>query len=264
MSKQFKSLSKYYQKALAKSIRFNQLCYYCGCEATDTDFCPPLSHCELVIEFSETADFIAVPSCYECNALLANERDLLLSDRAKKLKRKLAQKYAQAVRVFHIWEQDELSQMSPEFHTSIAAGMRLGKETQDRLDFPNYTLEVAGASVATPHARSEFFVGEQCFDSFKAALEHCYSNYTLQKGKFYTLLVEECEGDFDKALSQYMHRFKKPTEAAPSLDRIKEFAKQHKQNSDFVARASTQLLKRYPELDLEGALAKLYEDYIAQ
>lgn len=264
MSKHFETLSKYYQKALAKSIEFNHACYYCGCEATDTDYCPPLSDCELVIELSETADFVSVSSCYECSALLKNERDLTLVSRVKKLKSKLAKKYAQAVRIFHVWEKDELSQMSPEFHTSIEAGIRLGKETQERLDFTNYALEISGSSVAPFESRTEFFVDGSCFDNFKSALAYCYSHHSVKKGAFYTLLVEECSGDFDKALSKYKHRYTKVKSTAKSSDVIKAFAKQHKQNSDFVIRASEQLSKRHPELDLEGVLAKLYDDYIAR
>ncbi|MBE0367840.1 hypothetical protein [Pseudoalteromonas aurantia] len=263
MSKNFEALSKYYQNGLAKSVEFNQCCYYCGCEATHIDYCPPLQHCELVIEFSETADFITVPSCYECHGLLLGQRLLTLNERIKALKSSLAKKYAQAVRVYNVWEHDELAQMSPEFHTSIEAGMRLGKETQIRLDFPSYILEISGAEVKVPTAKVEFCVGEQYFDDFKSALAFCYANYTLQKSQFYDLLVGECAGDFNKAISKYMHRHKKPAKTAQTSDLIKQFAKEHKQNSDFVARASEQLLKRHAELDLEGALAKLYEDYIA-
>ncbi|NOU49291.1 hypothetical protein HG263_01820 [Pseudoalteromonas sp. JBTF-M23] len=258
------TLKKYYKQGIAKQVEHAKLCYYCGCEATDVDFCPPLEHAELVLEFDEQADFITVPSCYECFALLHNERVLSLDARVKKLKAKLSNKYAKALKVHYMWHESELDEMSPEFAHSISAGMALGKEAAQRLEFIPFLLESDEAEFDKPHAKQSFIVAEHEFPSFDAAMAYCFENCGVNKSKFYDLLVKECDGDFDKALSQYKHRYSMPQTLDAAKTKIQGFAKQHKQNSDFVARATEQLMKRDAKLDIDAALAKLYQDYIAR
>ncbi|MBD1584572.1 hypothetical protein [Pseudoalteromonas sp. S16_S37] len=258
------ALRKYYKQGIAKHVEHAKLCFYCGCEATDMDFCPPLEHAELILEFDEQADFITVPSCYECFALLHNERVLNLDARVKKLKAKLADKYAKALKVYYMWHESELDEMSPEFAHSISAGMALGQEAATRLAFVPFALESDEAEFNKPSAKQRFVVAGHEFSSFDQAMAHCFENFGVNKSKFYDLLVKECDGDFDKALSQYNHRFSKPQTLDIAKTKIQNFAKQHKQNSDFVARATEQLMKKDAKLDIDAALAKLYQDYIAR
>ncbi|BBN81723.1 hypothetical protein PA25_17080 [Pseudoalteromonas sp. A25] len=258
------SLKKYYKHGMAKHLESAKQCYYCGCEATDTDFCPPLEHAELVLEFDEQADFITVPACYECYALLHNERVLSLALRVKKLKTKLSAKYAKALKVYYMWHESELDEMSPEFAHSISAGMRLGQEAAQRVEFQPFLLESDNPEIDRPSVNQTFVVANREFTSFDTALTHCIESYGLNKSKFYDLLVKDCEGDFDKALSQYEHRYSKPQTLDVAKAKIQSFSKRYKQNSDFVARATEQLMKRDAKLDIDEALAKLYQDYIAR
>ncbi|CAM3989225.1 hypothetical protein [Pseudoalteromonas byunsanensis] len=258
------TLKHYYKQGFAKQVKDANRCYYCGCEATDTDYCPPLEHAELVLEFSENADFISVPACYECYAMLHNERVLTLAERVDKLKTKLAGKYAKALKVYHMWHEAELDEMSPEFQHSIAAGMSLGGEAASRLAFVPFILSSEDASEIKPAAKDCFIVNEQEFTSFDDALSYCFDTFGVQKSRFYDLLVKECAGDFDKALSQYQHRYSAPKVLDVGKEKIKAFAKQHKQNSDFVARATERLMKQDAKLDIDAALAKLYREYIAR
>ena len=85
-------LSGYYQQAYAShSKHFNQ-CFYCGCEATERDYCPPLHMMQSIIDLGEDAEFISIPACYECFALLHNERVLTIDGRFTKVKKKIANK----------------------------------------------------------------------------------------------------------------------------------------------------------------------------
>ena len=84
----------------------------------------------------------------------------------------------------------------------------------------------------------------------------------MQKSDFYKILVEDYNGDFNKALSQYRHRHDKVTAAKDGNTLIKDFSKLHKQNSDFVTRTVKHFISKDPSLTTEGALEKLYNNYI--
>ncbi|WP_075593523.1 hypothetical protein [Pseudoalteromonas sp. PAB 2.2] len=255
-------LSGYYQQAYAShSKHFNQ-CFYCGCEATERDYCPPLHMMQSIIDLGEDAEFISIPACYECFALLHNERVLTIDGRFTKVKKKIANKYAKALRVFHMWHENELDDMSDEFVHSIKAGMKLGEEAAQRLDFQGYSYATEDARVTIREKRTEFDVQGIVFYDFKEALNYCINELSVDKSDFYKLVVEDYNGDFNRALSQYRHRHEKVTAATDTNTLIKSFAKQHKQNSDFVTRTVTHFINKDPSLTTEGALEKLYTNYI--
>lgn len=255
-------LSGYYQQAYAShSKHFNQ-CFYCGCEATERDYCPPLHMMQSIIDLGEDAEFISIPACYECFALLHNERVLTIDGRFTKVKKKIANKYAKALRVFHMWHENELDDMSDEFVHSIKAGMKLGEEAAQRLDFQGYSYATEDARVTIREKRTEFDVQGIIFYDFKEALNYCINELSVDKSDFYKLVVEDYNGDFNRALSQYRHRHEKVTVATDANTLIKSFAKQHKQNSDFVTRTVTHFINKDPSLTTEGALEKLYTNYI--
>ncbi|MBE0350785.1 MULTISPECIES: hypothetical protein [Pseudoalteromonas] len=255
-------LSGYYQQAYAShSKHFNQ-CFYCGCEATERDYCPPLHMMQSIIDLGEDAEFISIPACYECFALLHNERVLTIDGRFTKVKKKIANKYAKALRVFHMWHENELDDMSDEFVHSIKAGMKLGEEAAQRLDFQGYSYATEDARVTIREKRTEFDVQGIVFYDFKEALNYCINELSVDKSDFYKLVVEDYNGDFNRALSQYRHRHEKVTAATDANTLIKSFAKQHKQNSDFVTRTVTHFINKDPSLTTEGALEKLYTNYI--
>lgn len=215
-----------------------------------------------IIDLGEEADFISIAACYECNALLHNERLMTIDERFTKLKKKLSNKYAKALRVYNMWEENELSEMSDEFAHSIQAGMKLGKEASERLAFTGFTYVTEEARVTVREKTKEFDVEGTVFTDFKEALNYCINELKVQKSDFYKILVEDYNGDFNRALSQYRHRHNKVTTASDGNTLIKDFAKQHKQNSDFVTRTVKHFINKDPSLTTEAALEKLYNNYI--
>ncbi|MBG9998318.1 hypothetical protein I6E72_05005 [Pseudoalteromonas sp. NSLLW24] len=257
-----KTLASYYQQAYAcDQQHFNQ-CFYCGCEATERDHCPPLHMLQSIVDLGEEADFISIAACYECHALLHNERLMTIDERFTKMKKKLATKYAKPLRVYNMWEENELGDMSDEFAHSIAAGMKLGKEAAERLAFTGFSYATEDAKVAVREKTKEFDVEGMIFTDFKEALNYCINDLNVQKSDFYKILVEDYQGDFNKALSQYRHRHDKVTAAKDGNTIIKDFSKLHKQNSDFVTRTVKHFISKDPSLTTEGALEKLYNNYI--
>jgi hypothetical protein len=257
-----KTLAHYYQQAYAcEHQHFNQ-CFYCGCEATERDHCPPLHMLQSIIDLGEEADFIAIAACYECYALLHNERLMSIDERFTKVKKKLAAKYAKALRVYNMWHESELGEMSDEFAHSIKAGMKLGKEASERLAFNGFSYATEEAQVTVREKTKEFDVEGVLFNDFKDALNYCITVLKVEKSDFYKILVEDYQGDFNKALSQYRHRHNKVTAAKDGNSLIKDFSKQHKQNSDFVTRTVKHFINQDPALTTEAALEKLYNNYI--
>lgn len=257
-----KKLSGYYQQAYAvNSKHFNQ-CFYCGCEATERDYCPPLHMLQSIVDLGEDAEFISIPACYECFALLHNERVLTIDARFVKVKKKITTKYAKALRIFHMWHESELDDMSDEFVHSIRAGMKLGAEAAERLAFQGYSYATEDTSVTVREKRAEFDVQGKTFYDFKDALNYCINDLGVDRSEFYKLVVEDYNGDFNRALSQYRHRHDRVTAASDADTLIKSFAKQHKQNSDFVTRTVKHFINKDPTLTTEGALEQLYINYI--
>lgn len=255
-------VSQYYQQAYAcNQSNFNQ-CFYCGCEATERDHCPPLHMLQSIIDLSEDADFISIAACYECHALLHNERLLTIDERFIKLKKKLASKYAKPLRVYNMWHENELSDMSDEFAHSIKAGMALGKEAAERMAFAGFSYATEEAKVTVREKTPEFDVEGTVFNDFKQALNYCIDTLKVQRSEFYKILVDDYQGDFNKALSQYRHRHDKVTAAKDGNCLIKEFSKKHKQNSDFVTRTVKHFINKDPSLSTQAALDKLYINYV--
>ncbi|WP_404339979.1 hypothetical protein [Pseudoalteromonas mariniglutinosa] len=257
-----KKLSGYYQHAYASEVQHFNQCFYCGCEATERDHCPPLHMLQSIIDLGEDAEFISIPACYECFALLHNERLMSVDVRFDKAKKKIAQKYAKPLRVYNMWHESELSDMSDEFAHSIKAGMKLGKEAAERIAFQGFSYVTEQATVTIREKRAEFDVEGTIFYDFKDALNYCIEVVKVDKSAFYTIVVEDCNGDFNRALSQYRHRHNKITTASDGNTLIKSFAKQHKQNSDFVTRTVKHFKNKDPSLSTEAALQQLYQNYI--
>jgi hypothetical protein len=257
-----KSLLGYYQQAYACEHKHFNTCFYCGCEATERDYCPPVHMLQSILDLGEDADFVSISACYECHALLHNERLMSIDERFTKLKKKLSNKYAKALRVYNMWEENELSEMSDEFALSIEAGMKLGKEASERLAYTGFSYATEEARVSVREKTKEFDVEGITFTDFKVALNYCITHLKVQKSDFYKILVDDYNGDFNKALSQYRHRHDKVTAVKDGNTLIKDFSKTHKQNSDFVTRTVKHFINKDSSLTTEGALEKLYNNYI--
>ncbi len=253
---------KYYEPLKAvHSADFNR-CIYCGCEASCSDFIPPINFIHEWRDASRDADFISVPSCTECRDLLRKQDIGSLDLRIDTLKGLLADKYEKAIRVFNHWSDEEIQEMDASFQRSLKGGSNLGKEAITRIRFAGFDYEVNGSitRVAKPEKRL-FKVFEHEFNSFKEALEFAVSTYQIKKSRLSQLYFESGES-FEKAIEAFHHSVKQQELESAIKKPCREFAKQYKQNSDFVLRTVMKYMTEDEELEVNMALAKLGQRYV--
>ena len=198
-----KNYQKFYQPLNAvHSADFNR-CIYCGCEAARQDFIPPIKFIHDWQDGHLQADFISVPACNECTELLKNENNATLELRITVLKKRLAEKYKKAIRVFNHWSMEEIEEMDAAFQISLKGGMRLGKETLSRLQFAGFDYEVNGSitRVAKPQ-REVFTVFNEEFSSFREALAFASATYQIKKSRLSQLYFDNDES-FDRAIEAF-------------------------------------------------------------
>lgn len=253
---------KYYEPLKAvHSADFNR-CIYCGCEASCSDYIPPINFIHDWRDASRDADFISVPSCTECRDLLRKQNIASLDLRIDTLKGLLADKYEKAIRVFNHWSDEEILEMDASFQKSLKGGSNLGKEAITRVRFAGFDYEVNGSitRVAKPEKRL-VKVFEHEFDSFKEALEFACLAYQIKKSKLSQLYFESGES-FEKAIENFHYTMKLQELENEIKQPCQKFAKQYKQNSDFVLRTVMKYTIEDEELEVNMALAKLGQRYV--
>ena len=135
--------------------------------------------------------------------LLKNENNATLEPRITVLKKRLAEKYKKAIRVFNHWSMEEIQEMDAAFQISLKGGMRLGKETLSRLQFAGFDYEVNGSitRVAKPQ-REVFRVFDEEFSSFREALAFASATYKIKKSRLSQLYFDNDES-FDRAIEAF-------------------------------------------------------------
>ncbi len=253
----------YYDRLSAvHSIDFNK-CFYCGCEASELDFAPPIKFIQEWKNGRRIADFITIPSCFECHDLLKRHNSGTLDSRVNALKTLLHSKYEKAINVYNLWQKNELKDMDASFQKSLDAGIKLGAESIERLRFKGFDYEVDGSitRVNDVERQSITVFGEE-FTDYKDALEYASISYRINKAHLSDLYFANGKS-FDKAIGA----FHSAVEAKKLENELKkpcrEFAKKHKQNSNFVVRAVKRFLEDDPELTISLALEKLYKEHIS-
>ncbi len=198
-----KNYQKFYQPLHAVHSADSNRCIYCGCEAARQDFIPPIKFIHDWQDGHLQADFISVPACNECTELLINENNATLEPRITVLKKRLAEKYKKAIRVFNHWSMEEIQEMDAAFQISLKGGMRLGKETLSRLQFAGFDYEVNGSitRVAKPQ-REVFRVFDEEFSSFREALAFASATYKIKKSRLSQLYFDNDES-FDRAIEAF-------------------------------------------------------------
>lgn len=253
----------YYERLSAvHSVDFNR-CFYCGCEASEIDFIPPISFIQEWKSASRNADFITEPSCFECFDLLKKPNSATLDSRVNALKVLLGSKYDKAINIYNLWKKSELEQMDESFPKSLDAGIKLGSESIERLRFRGYDFEVNGSVSRLESAqRHTITVFAEEFSDYKDALEYASSSYRINKAQLSELYFENGKS-FDRATSAF-HR---PVEAKKLENELampcREFAQKHSQNSKFVVRTVKNFLEEDPELTISLALEKLYNEHVS-
>ena len=198
-----KNYQKFYQPLIAVNSEDFGRCFYCGCETARQDFVPPIKFIHDWQSGHLQADFISAPSCNECFDLLKDENNGTLEPRINTLKKRLAEKYKKAIRVFNHWSMEEIEEMDAAFQISLKGGMRLGKETLSRLQFAGFDYEINGSitRVAKPQ-REVFNVFDEEFSSFREALAFASATYKIKKSRLSQLYFDNDES-FDRAIEVF-------------------------------------------------------------
>lgn len=230
---------------------------------TEYDHAPPLRYAKFYIQTREEADFYRVPSCRECFEFLKPEKSALLSQRADIVNKKLAQKYKMAIRIYEMWDHDEVDELDYNLKKSVLAGLSLGEEASQRMQFNGFDFEADGekhtAYYNEPLVLTVF--GKE-FDNFRDALDYASKSSRITKGKLRDLFSEHNQ-NFDAAINSHHKAIERKLYEKNLKAQCKSFAGQHKQNIKFVMSTVERYLAEDENLTLITALEKLYQERIA-
>ncbi|NQZ31224.1 MAG: hypothetical protein HRU06_08095 [Oceanospirillaceae bacterium] len=251
----------YRQMSALDAEHFNT-CFYCGCIATEYDLVPGIKHAEFYLRTREEADFYKVPACRECFYFLKDDNSALLGQRVDVAKRCLARKYKKAIRIYEVWNIDEIDELDYQLKHSVNAGMILGKESCQRVAFTGFDYEADGVKHSTHFVKNEVFVifGEK-FDNFRDALEHGHKAYRIPKAKLIELFTEH-NHCFDTAINSFHEKLTRKILDKNLKRQCTAFALKHKQNLKFVMRTIELYCTQDQRLTYDMALDKLYLEII--
>ena len=246
----------YRQVNAIRSKDFNK-CFYCGCIASHYDYVPPKKYAEFYLRTREEADFYQVPSCQECIDLLKTDKSSLLAQRVDKVKAKLSRKYQKALRVYEMWDVDEVEELDYQLQKSIKAGINLGQETYERCKFKGFDFESEGEKHSVHYIKDKAFTifGEE-FNNFRDALDYGSKSFRIPKAKLRDLFAEH-DNNFDKAIRLFQEELAKKLFEKELKQKCKTFAEQHKQNIKFVMHTVELYMKKDETLTIDTALDKL-------
>ena len=249
----------YRQMSALHSKNFHS-CFYCGCIAAKYDLVPPVKYAEFYLKTREDADFYKVPACRECFDFLKNDKSPLLGQRVDVAKRKLARKYQQAIRIYEVWDLDEIDDLSYQLKHSVNAGIVLGKESSQRVNFKGFDFEADGEKHSAHYVKNEVFkvFGEK-FDIFRDALDYASKAYRIPKAKLITMFTEQ-NNCFDTAINLFHQKISRKNYEKELKQKCKDFSLLHKQNIKFVMRTIEFFCQQDQSLTIEMALAKLYRE----
>jgi len=237
-------------------------CFYCGCIATEYDLTPPLKYAEFYLKTREEADFYQVPACRECFYFLRDVHSALLGQRVDIAKRSLARKYKTAIRIYQVWEPEEIDELDYQLKHSVNAGMVLGKESSQRLAFKGFDFEADGVKHSAHFVEhAEFLIFGQKFNSFREALSHGHQAYRIPKAKLIALFTEH-NHCFDTAINTFHEKLARKVIDKKLAAQCSDFCLKHKQSSKFVMRTIKRYCAEDENLTIEMALNKLYQDII--
>jgi hypothetical protein len=249
----------YRQIRAAHGKNFN-VCFYCGCIATENDAIPPLKYAEFYLKTREEADFYRVPACIECFDFARSDKSALLGQRVDAVKRKLAHKYQKAIRMYELWDHDEIEDLDYHLKHSVNAGLVLGKESYERSKFKGFDFEVDGEKLSANYVENKIFTvfGEK-FDHFRDALDYGSRAFRIPKAKLREMFAEH-DNSFDAAIKIFQVEMARKIYEKELKEKCSEFAVKHKQNIKFVMHTVEIYQGQNEHLTIETALIKLYEE----
>lgn len=256
-----KELELYRPLRAVSSKDFNT-CFYCGCIATLQDLAPPIQFAEFYLKTREDADFYQVPSCKECFQILKHDKSGSLGQRVDNLKKRLAKKYQKAIRIYELWDHDEVDELDHNLGHSIKAGLSLGEESYQRYKYRGFEFEVEGVKHDAFYVKAEVLTvfGEK-FDNFRDALEHASRSFRIPKAKLKEMFAEH-NNSFDLAIRKYQDDMAQKLYEKELKSKCKEFANKYKQNMKFVMRTVEIYRENDKFLTIDGALKKLLNERI--
>jgi hypothetical protein len=237
-------------------------CFYCGCIASSHDHAPPLQYLPFYLATREASEFLKIPCCNECAEHLKACKTGTLEERRQFAKNKLAKKYDKALTIYEMWTEDELSALDFSLRHSIEAGLKLGAETTERVNFPGFAFEAAGIQQNVPYTTPEYFnvFGEQ-FSTFRAALDFASKAYRISKNTLKEYFADN-DNNFENAIN-VIHKEMADKELKQQLKkRCGDFAKQHKQSIIFVHKQVDRYLSENEDITINDALEKLYQERV--
>lgn len=227
-------------------------CYYCGCIATEYDIVPKIA-----------AKPLSVPCCRECYKALKTCPKPLVADRMAVAKKAIKKQHGQGLRIYQLWHEEELEEMDRNFVDSIRAGMRLGKETYERLNFKGFPYEIDGHKITDCELieAEKISVFGQPFEQFRDALHYASKSFRVPKVVLSDLYFDHNQS-FDKAIKHYQNALDEKNQQRILSSKCKIFAEKHTQNAKFIERTVIKLMAATDTLSIDAALQKIYRDYI--
>ncbi|MBJ2137461.1 hypothetical protein JEU11_13450 [Paraglaciecola chathamensis] len=253
-----------YRQMMALHAKDFHTCFYCGCIATKNDRSPPLKYAEFYLRTREEADFYQIPACNECFDFLRSEKSGALAQRVDKVKQKLARKYKKAIRIYEMWDHDEIDELDYHLKKSVNAGLELGKECYERLKFKGFEFEADGEKHSVHYVETKVFTvfGEK-FDSFRDALDYGSKAFRIPKAKLREIFAEN-GNCFDTAIKIFQDEMARKIYERELKDKCKIFADKHKQNIKFVMHTVEIYMSKDEKLTIDTALLRLFEERFKQ
>jgi hypothetical protein len=242
----------------SRSNHFNT-CFYCGCIAATHDYAPPQQYAEFYLATREPSEFLKIPCCNECFELLKPCKAGTLDERRLFARAKLAKKYDKALTIYDMWTTEELAGLDFSLRHSIEAGLKLGAETTERLNFFGFDYEAGGISQQVQdNTALQFDVFGECFDSFREALDFASKAYRIPKNTLKEVFADN-GNSFEQAI-QAIHQQAAEKEFNQQLkQQCTAFAKQHKQAVIFVHKQVERYLSESADMTISEALQHLYD-----
>lgn len=238
------------------------ICYYCGCESEFEDYAPPRDDSPFYLKSGESCSFAIIATCNECFGFLKTCREGLIEDRKIFINKRIEKKYRKALRIYEKWSLDELMDMDASLVSSIKAGISLGEEAYDRLRFLGFEYEIDGNVFHTRRRNvKEFSVFGEKFDNFRNALQYAARSSKININTLKELVMDN-NAEFDVAIDAYFDEKDKALLEKEKKRLCVAFAKEHKQNSNFVKGALEAYMTANPELAMEECLDLIYVERV--
>lgn len=253
-----------YKALIACDSEFFNTCYYCEDESNGYDHIPPLKYSNRFIR-DVSADYIKVPVCAECITFLKGNKSPYFNEHIEIAKLALAKKYAKALSIYELWNENETKDLDESLSKSIKAGLKLGKEAHCRFKFKGFKYELDGDVFSVEETEpEEIIIFGELFYEFKDALD--YASYTYQIPKV-TLkeLLKESGNNFDKAIKRYQSEVESNSEILKIRKVCFEFSEEHNLSFDLVYKKLIRKMKSnihiQPDQILEDLLPTFFSEY---